>query len=75
MSTVAAFRDRWELGADPRPLGLESAVTTLEGLGHRRSAQAAAGRALKLANRTAPSPAQSVVSAGPEFMTEGGALL
>ncbi len=44
VSTVAAFRDRWELGADPRPLGLETAVTTLEGLAHRRSAQAAAAR-------------------------------
>jgi hypothetical protein len=75
VSTVAAFRDRWELGADPRPLGPEGAVTTLEGLAHRRRAQAAAGRALKLANRTALSPAQSVVSAGPEFMNEGGALL
>ena len=75
VSTVAAFRDRWELGADPRPLGAENAVTTLEGLGHRRSAQAAAARALRLANRTAPSPAQSVVPAGPELVNEGGALL
>ena len=75
VSTVAAFRDRWEIGADPRPLGAESAVTTLEGLVHRRSAQAAAGRALKLANVTAPPPAQGVVPAGPELVTEGGALL
>jgi len=75
VSTVAAFRDRWELGADPRPLGPESAVTTLEGLGHRRSAQAAVARALRLANGTAPPPAQGVVPAGPELVTEGGALL
>ena len=75
VSTVAAFRDRWELGADPRPLGPESAVTTLEGLAHRRSAQAAVARALKLANVTAPPPAQGVVPAGPELVTEGGALL
>ena len=60
VSTVAAFRDRWELGPDPRPLGLESAVTTLEGLGHRRGAQAAVARALKLANATAPPSARSV---------------
>jgi hypothetical protein len=38
VSTVAAFRGRWELGADPRPLGPEGAVTTLEGLAYRRSA-------------------------------------
>ena len=75
VSTVAAFRDRWELGADPRPLGPESAVTTQEGLGHRRSAEAAIARALKLANGAAPPPAQGVVPAGPELVTEGGALL
>ena len=75
VSTVAAFRDRWELGADPRPLGLKPAVTTLEGLGHRRSAQAAVARALKLAHGTAPPPAQGAVPAGPELVTERGALL
>ncbi len=75
VSTVAAFRDRWELGADSRPLGPEGAVTTLEGLAHRRSAHAAIARALKLANMTAAPPAQGVVPAGPELVTEGGASL
>jgi hypothetical protein len=75
VSTVAGFRDRWELGADPRPLGLETSVTTLERLGHRRSAQAALARALKLANVTAPPPAPGAVPAGPELVTERGALL
>ena len=65
VSTVAAFRDRWELGADPRPLGPEGAVTTLEGLAHRRCAQAAVARAVRLANVAAPPPAQGVVPAGP----------
>jgi hypothetical protein len=72
---VAAFRDRWELGADPRPLGPEGAATTLEGLAHRRIAQAAAGRALKLANRTAPPAAQGAVPGSPELVNKGGPLL
>ena len=75
VSTVAAFRDRWELGDDPHLLGPESAVTSLEGLGHRRCAQAAVARALRLANVTAPPPAQGVVPARPELVNEGGALL
>jgi hypothetical protein len=75
VSTVAAFRDRWELGADPRPLGPESAVTTLEGLAHRRSAQVAAGRALRLANRTAPPPAEGAVPASSELVNQGGPSL
>ncbi len=75
VSTVAAFRDRWELGADPHLLGAESAVTSLEMLGHRRCAQAAVARALRLARVTAPPPDQGVVPAGPEFVKEGGALL
>jgi hypothetical protein len=75
VSTVAAFRDRWELGDDPHLLGPESAVTSLEGLGYRRCAQAAVARALRLAHVTAPPPAQGVVAARPELVNEGGALL
>jgi hypothetical protein len=75
VSTVAAFRDRWELGDDPHLLGAESAVTSLEGLGHRSYAQAAVAHALRLANVTAPPQAQGVVPVGPELVNEGGALL
>ncbi len=75
VSTVAAFRDRWEFGTDPRPLGPEGAVTTLEGLAHRRSAKAAAGRAIRLANWTEPPPVPGVVPANPELVAERGALL
>ena len=75
VSTVAAFRDHWEVGSDPRPLGHETEVTTLEEAGHRRSAQAAIARALRLANGTAPTPAPGAVPAGPELVTEGGASL
>jgi len=49
VSTVAAYRDRWGIGADQRPLGSETAVATIEGLGHRRRAQAAVEGALQMA--------------------------
>jgi len=49
VSTVAAYRDRWGVGADHRPLGPESAVKTIEAVGHRKRAQAAVERALRLA--------------------------
>ncbi|MDA8063542.1 MAG: helicase C-terminal domain-containing protein, partial [Actinomycetota bacterium] len=49
VSTVAAYRDRWSIGADHRPLGPESAVNTIEAIGHRKRAQAAVDRALRLA--------------------------
>lgn len=47
--TVAAYRDRWGIGADHRPLGSESAVRTIEAMGHRKRAQAAVEAALHLA--------------------------
>jgi hypothetical protein len=43
VSTVAAYRDRWNLTQDPRALGPEA--TSLEQLSHRRRAQAALERA------------------------------
>ncbi|HWG74724.1 MAG TPA: hypothetical protein VG184_11795 [Acidimicrobiales bacterium] len=46
VSTVAAYRDRWGIGNDHRPLGPERAVKTIEAIGHRKRAQAAAERAL-----------------------------
>jgi len=52
VSTVAAYRDRWDIGNDHRPLGPESAAKTIEGLGHRRRAQAAVERALQLAGHS-----------------------
>jgi len=51
VSTVAAYRERWGIGADHWPLGAESAVKTIEGIGHRKRAQAAAERALRLAGQ------------------------
>jgi len=50
--TVAAYRDRWEIGNDHRPLGPDNAAKTIEALGHRKRAQAAVERALQVAGTT-----------------------
>jgi len=52
VSTVAAYRERWGIGTDHRPLGPESAVRTIEAFGQRKRAQAAVERALHLACET-----------------------
>jgi len=52
VATVAAYRERWGVGNDHRPLGPETAVKTIEGLGHRKRAQAAVEAALRLAGQT-----------------------
>jgi len=51
VSTVAAYRDRWDISTDHRPLGPESVVKTIEAIGHRKRAQDAVERALRLAAR------------------------
>jgi hypothetical protein len=48
VSTVAAYRERWGVDHDSRPLGPQSIVTTIEHLGHRKRALAALDRALQL---------------------------
>jgi len=52
LSTVAAYRDRWGIGNDHRPLGPDSAAKTIEAVGQRRRAQAAVERALQVAGKT-----------------------
>jgi len=63
VSTVAAYRQRWGIDIDHRPLGPESAAKTIEGLGHRKRAQAAVERALRLAGE-ATTPTVASVTAG-----------
>ncbi len=58
VSTVAAYRERWGVGTDHRPLGPESAVKTIEAIGHRKRAQAAVERALHLAGEAKPKNAE-----------------
>jgi conjugative relaxase-like TrwC/TraI family protein len=74
LATVAAYRERWGLGADQRPLGPDASVTTTEQLGHRKRAHAAAGRAMAISHQASEEasfvPAQAVPDAG--FQREGG---
>jgi conjugative relaxase-like TrwC/TraI family protein len=50
VSTVAAYRERWTIGNDPRPLGPDSAVRTIQGVDHRKRAEVAVGMALRLSS-------------------------
>ena len=48
ISTIAAFRDRWNIGDDHRSLGPDGAVKTIEAAGDRKHAQAATDLASRL---------------------------
>jgi conjugative relaxase-like TrwC/TraI family protein len=50
VSTVAAYRERWTIGHDPRPLGPDSAVRTIQGVDHRTRAEVAVRMALRLSS-------------------------
>jgi len=50
VSTVAAYRDRWSIGEDHRPLGPDSPVETIEGVVHRKRAEVAIRTAVRLSN-------------------------
>ena len=68
VSTVAAYREHWNITDDHRPLGSGGAVRTLESLGHRRRAELAVKEALRLStdgpeHRRSQS---SVLPAGPD---------
>jgi conjugative relaxase-like TrwC/TraI family protein len=54
LSTVSAYRERWNVTHDPRPLGPEA--TSFEQLGQRRRAQAALQRARTLSTRDGRPP-------------------
>jgi conjugative relaxase-like TrwC/TraI family protein len=50
VTTVAAYRDRWNIGTVHQPLGPETVVKSIEAIGHRRRAQAAVEHALWLSD-------------------------
>jgi hypothetical protein len=56
VSTVAAYRDRWNIGDDPRPLGSVSVLKTSEAVSHRKRAQVAVEAGMKLAREIAADP-------------------
>jgi conjugative relaxase-like TrwC/TraI family protein len=75
LSTVAAYRDRWGIGNDHRPLGPGSAAKTIEAVGHRRRAQAAVERALQVAGAATTAPVDPVTAGAPEAGREAGVEL
>lgn len=48
IATVAAYRERWTIQSDPRPLGSPKNVTTMEQYGQHKRALAAVQRAIDL---------------------------
>ena len=72
---VAAYRDRWGIGTDHRPLGPESAAKTIEAIGHRKRAQAAVERALWLAGEAKVKSAEVHVPVAAAAAREGGVEL
>jgi hypothetical protein len=67
VSSIAAYRERWNIGDDWRPLGSGGAVRTLDALGHRRRAELAIAEALRVSNedREHRSPQLRAVPAEP----------
>ena len=62
VKTIAAYRERWSIDDDPRPLGSKGTARSIEALNQRRLAQAAVVTAMRLthAARTQRSEVTSV---------------
>lgn len=76
VSTVAAYRERWGIGADDRPLGPESVVKSIEHLGQRKRAQGAVEAAMHLSRkapqtREEPRPDQTAVAVEADVRAAG----
>ena len=52
VKTIAAFRERWSINDDPRPLGSKGTARSIEALNQRRLAQAAVNAAMALTHET-----------------------
>ena len=57
VTTVAAYRERWNIGDDRRPLGSKGTARTIEAINQRNLAQAAVNRASRLTSAAGPRPA------------------
>ena len=52
VKTIAAYRERWSIDDDPRPLGSKATARSIEALNQRRLAQAAVNTAMRLTHAT-----------------------
>jgi conjugative relaxase-like TrwC/TraI family protein len=65
VKTIAAYRERWGIEYDPRPLGSKGAVRSIEALNQRRLAQAAVNTAIRVTHATGTQrPEVTSVAAG-----------
>jgi hypothetical protein len=65
VKTIAAYRERWNVGDDPRPLGSRGAARSIEALNQHRLAQAAFNTAMRLTHaRGIQRPEVSSVAVG-----------
>ncbi len=74
VKTIAAYRERWKLEDDPRPLGSKGAARSIEALNQRRLAQAAVNTAIRVTHATraqrpevTPVAVELTVDRGPEL--------
>ena len=52
VKTIAAYRERWNIDGDPRPLGSKATARSIEALNQHRLAQAAFNMAMRLTHAT-----------------------
>jgi hypothetical protein len=69
-ATVAAYRERWAIGADPRPLGSPKTVTSMEQYGQYKRALAALQRAIDLSRGPLPGVNDPFVAVAPAVQRE-----
>jgi hypothetical protein len=69
-ATVAAYRERWSVQSDPRPLGLLKNVTTMEQYGEHRRAVVALQRAIDLSRGPRSGLSDSFASVTPACQRE-----
>lgn len=74
IATIAAYRDRWGIGNDHRPLGPDTAASSIEAIGQRKRAQAAVETALRHAGHSPVAPTGGAVPE-PHHLAERGVEL
>ena len=66
VQTIAAYRERWSINDDPRPLGSKATARSIEALNERRLAQAAVDMAMRVTHAAGTQrPEVTSVAVGP----------
>jgi hypothetical protein len=65
VKTIAAYRERWNIDDDPRPLGSKVTARSIESLNQRRLAQAAFNTAIRVTHARTQRPEVTSVAVGP----------